>query len=77
MIDYVASAIEKRLPLGAELHSWAFNDAGFDYWSPELFQIHGLDPNRKAPTVDEYLALVHPEDRAFVAQAIQNDLVRY
>jgi PAS domain S-box-containing protein len=51
--------------------SWTFNADGFDYWSPELFRIHGLDPNRKAPTVDEYMALVHPEDREFVAQAIQ------
>jgi PAS domain S-box-containing protein len=24
--------------------SWAFNAAGFDYWSPELFAIHGLAP---------------------------------
>jgi formate hydrogenlyase transcriptional activator len=54
--------------------SWAFNAAGFDYWSPELFRIHGLDPSGKAPTVEQYLALVHPEDREFVAQAIQKML---
>ncbi len=54
--------------------SWAFNAAGFDYWSPELFQIHGLDLNRKAPTVEEYMAIVHPEDREFVAQAIRKML---
>src|SRR6266478_3914747 len=58
----------------AHMGSWAFNAVGFDYWSPELFRIHGLDPNRKAPTVDEYMALVHPEDREFVAQAIQKML---
>ena len=58
----------------AQMGSWAFSAAGFDYWSPELFRIHGLDPNRKAPTVEEYLALVHPEDREFVAQAIQKML---
>jgi len=58
----------------AHMGSWAFNAAGFDYWSPELFRIHGLDPNRKAPTVYEYMALVHPEDREFVAQAIQKML---
>ena len=51
----------------AHMGSWAFNAAGFDYWSPELFRIHGLDPNREATTVDEYMALVHPEDREFVA----------
>ena len=58
----------------AHMGSWAFNAAGFDYWSPELFRIHGLDPDRKAPTVDEYMALVHPEDRGFVAEAIQKML---
>jgi len=58
----------------AHMGSWTFNAGGFDYWSPELFRIHGLDPNRKAPTVDEYMALIHPEDREFVAQAIQKML---
>jgi formate hydrogenlyase transcriptional activator len=58
----------------AHIGSWAFNAAGFDYWSPELFRIHGLDPRGKAPTVEEYLALVHPEDREFVAQSIQKML---
>jgi PAS domain S-box-containing protein len=58
----------------AHMGSWTFNADGFDYWSPELFRIHGLDSNRKAPTVDEYMALVHPEDREFVAQAIQKML---
>src|SRR4029453_11024207 len=54
--------------------SWAFNAAGFDYWSPELFAIHGLAPGGKAPTIAEYMALVHPEDRGFVAQEIQRML---
>src|SRR6476660_9103583 len=57
--------------------SWAFNAAGFDYWSPELFAIHGLAPGGKAPTVAEYMALVHPEDRGFVAQVIQRILSDY
>ena len=43
--------------------SWSFNAAGFDYWSPELFRIHGLDPSGKAPIVEKYLRLVHPEDQ--------------
>jgi len=40
--------------------SWALGPAGFDYWSPELFRMHGLDPARNAPTVQEYLDLIHP-----------------
>jgi PAS domain S-box-containing protein len=58
----------------AHTGSWMFNAAGFEYWSPELFAIHGLDPGRKAPTVAEYIALVHPDDREFVAKEIQKML---
>ena len=59
----------------AHMGSWAFNSAGFEYWSSELFRIYGLDPNGKPPTVEEYLALVHPEDRAFMKQGIMTMLV--
>src|SRR5258706_6198742 len=60
----------------AHIGSWSFNADGFnfDYWSPELFAIHGLAPGGKAPTVAEYMAVVHPEDRGFVAQSIQRML---
>ncbi|MGD0434985.1 MAG: PAS domain-containing protein, partial [Bryobacteraceae bacterium] len=54
----------------AHMGSWAFNPAGFDYWSPELFRMHGLDPDRKPPTVQEYLACVHPQDRESMANLI-------
>jgi PAS domain S-box-containing protein len=50
--------------------SWAFDPDGFDYWSPELFQIHGLDPARKPPSVQEYLDRVHPQDRESMAHLI-------
>jgi hypothetical protein len=36
---------------------WVFTDAGFEYWSSELFQIRGLDPRGNPPTKEEYLAL--------------------
>ena len=55
----------------SHIGSWAFNAAGFGHWSPELFKIHGLDPGGKAPSIPDYLALVHPEDRDFVVQEIQ------
>ena len=58
----------------AHAGSWAFTAAGFTHWSPELFAIHGLDPESKAPTVPEYMALVHPDDREFVAHEIQQML---
>jgi PAS domain S-box-containing protein len=55
----------------ARTGSWAFNAAGFDYWSPEMFRIYGVDPSGKAPTVEEYMELVHPDDREFVADTIR------
>jgi PAS domain S-box-containing protein len=55
----------------AHTGSWTFTQAGFEHWSPELFAIHGLDPAKTAPTVEEYMALVHPDDRDFVAQEIR------
>jgi PAS domain S-box-containing protein len=59
----------------AHMGSWAFDATGFSYWSSELFRVHGLDPRGKPPTVEEYLALVHPEDRAFMEQGITQMLV--
>ncbi len=61
----------------AHTGSWAFTPAGFEYWSSELFQIHGLDPRGNPPTKEEYLALVHPEDREFVEQQIQEMLATH
>src|SRR6202008_2587750 len=55
----------------AHMGSWAFDPAGFDYWSPELFRMHGLDPAPKPPTVQEYLDCAHPQDREFVANLIK------
>jgi PAS domain S-box-containing protein len=54
----------------AHMGSWAFNATGFTYWSSELFQVHGLDPGGKPPTTEEYLALMHPDDRGFMKHAI-------
>jgi PAS domain S-box-containing protein len=58
----------------AHMGSWAFEATGFSYWSSALFQLHGLDPRGQPPTIEAYLALVHPEDRAFMKQGITNML---
>src|SRR5579864_5444764 len=56
----------------AHMGSWAFNPAGFfDYWSEELFRIYGLDPQKGAPTLEQHLATVHPQDRDFIANTIK------
>lgn len=52
--------------------SWALNPSGFfDHWSRELFQIYGLDPQKGPPTLDQYLASIHPEDRESMALTIR------
>src|SRR6201997_2558167 len=59
----------------AHIGNWFFNPAGgFDYWSRELFQIYGLDPTKDAPTLEEYLARVHPHDREFMRLLIKRML---
>jgi PAS domain S-box-containing protein len=58
-----------------QIGSWVFNPTGaFDYWSRELFHIYGLDPEKHAPTLEEYLARVHPHDREFMASLIKRML---
>jgi PAS domain S-box-containing protein len=59
----------------AHMGSWAFNPGGFfEYWSPELFQIYGLDRARGAPTLHEYLVSVHPHDRDLVSETTETML---
>jgi PAS domain S-box-containing protein len=56
----------------AHMGSWAFNPSGFfDYWSQELFKIYGLDPQKGAPTLEQYLATLHPQDRKSMAETIK------
>jgi len=55
--------------------SWAFDPDGFDYWSPELFRMYGLDPADKAPSIQKYLGFIHPQDRQSMAELI-NRLVK-
>jgi len=51
--------------------SWAFDPAGFfTHWSKELFSIYGLDATKGAPTLEEYLAVIHEEDREFMTRLI-------
>ncbi len=55
--------------------SWSLNPSGFfDYWSPELFRIYGLDAAQGPPTLAEYLATLHPEDRRAMAEIVERML---
>src|SRR6266853_5157689 len=51
--------------------SWVLDPAGsFPYWSHELFHIYGLDPAKGGPSLEEYLAIIHPQDREFMRSLI-------
>jgi PAS domain S-box-containing protein len=55
-----------------QMGGWVFDPVGrFDYWSRELFHIYGLDPATRAPTSEEYLALIHPQDREFMVSLMK------
>jgi PAS domain S-box-containing protein len=59
----------------AHMGSWAFSTSRFfEYWSQELFRIYGLDSINGAPTLEEYLALVHPQDRNSMAGIMERML---
>ena len=55
--------------------SWSLNPSGtFDYWSPELFRIFGREAAQDPPTLSEYLATIHHEDRGAVAEIVERML---
>jgi formate hydrogenlyase transcriptional activator len=58
----------------AHMGSWAFDPEGFNYWSPELFRMHGLDPAGTPPSAQEYLNCIHPQDRESMATMIKRIL---
>ena len=62
----------------AHMGSWAAKDLGIRwtddlgiYWSEEVYKIFGLDPQNGPPNLERYLAAVHPDDRASMAETIR------
>jgi PAS domain S-box-containing protein len=62
----------------AHMGSWASNDLGIRwsddlgiYWSEEVYKIHGLDPQNGVPNLKQFLATIHPDDRASMAETIR------
>lgn len=59
----------------AQMGSWEWDVAsGQLWWSDETFRIFGLQPDEIAPTLEAFMARVHPEDRARVQKAVQESL---
>ena len=62
----------------AHMGSWASADLGVRwssdlgvYWSDEVYKIFGFDPKNGPPSYEQYLAAIHPHDRASMAEIIK------
>lgn len=55
--------------------TWRWDIAsGTVTWSEGLYQLFEVDPTEHTPTLDNYLAVVHPEDRSRVLERVQHTL---
>jgi PAS domain S-box-containing protein len=62
----------------AHMGSWAAKDLGIRwtddlgiYWSDEVYKIFGLEPQKRPPNLEQYLAAIHPDDRASMEETIR------
>jgi PAS domain S-box-containing protein len=62
----------------AHIGSWASSDLGVSlsedlglYWSDEVYKIFGLAPEKGPPSLEQFLAAIHPQDRASMAETIK------
>ncbi len=61
----------------SHIGSWDWNVVAKElYWSDELFRIFGFPPGKASPTVRQFFAHVHPEDRRLLERAITHALRR-
>jgi PAS domain S-box-containing protein len=70
--EHLVRSQEEELRLALEatrLGIWTVQRDGERSWSPRCLEIFGIT-NGRTPTYDEYIAMVHPADRAEVAAAI-------
>jgi len=54
----------------AQMGSWT-SDGSRCHWSDELYQIYGFDRRNGVPTTEQFLAIIHSQDRASMAEAIK------
>jgi len=61
----------------AQIGCWEFDiDSQTTHWTEELYRIHGFDPTQPAPTPEENLALIHPDDHPIHKAAIQTPAIK-
>ncbi len=54
----------------AGIGTWDVDADGSEHWDAQMFHLRGLDPRERAPSRDERLALVHPDDVAVVLDSM-------
>ncbi len=66
---------EKRLAEAqkmAHIGNWEWDIATDEaYWSEGMYRIFGRDPRELAPSYNEYLSYIHPDDRDYYCNAIK------
>ena len=56
----------------AHIGSWELDFKSFTFiWSDELYRIYGVDPLTFTPTIENFIAFIHPEDKEFVMNIAQ------
>ena len=61
----------------ANLGSWEYYPAeDFISWSDETYNIFGLPVTSKAPSIEEYMSYVHPDDVERLGEVIQNSITK-
>lgn len=72
--EYRVTQLNKRLERAeqsAGLGSWEFNpETGQGYWSPMMYRLFDLEAALSPPLGEDYLALIHPEDREPIRSAM-------
>ena len=56
----------------AHIGNWERNMAtDILYWSEEMYRILGRDPKESAPSYNEFLSYIHPEDREYIVMPLK------
>ncbi len=53
----------------ADLATWELRPGGQVIWDPHFFTMTGLEGKKEPPSIDQFLTMVHPDDRSRIRQA--------
>jgi len=62
---------------GAQAGVWDYDLVRHErHWSPEMFELHGLEPSDQAPSLEELSARIHPDDQQRMQAAMNTAIER-